>query len=257
MEAPSRFCNWMSQHIANDNKYGRKLFRYHPRSDEHSKKICGLILEDLLNECSALQKHAKDGLVVGGINSAMTFINGKTKALDLAIGVPASEPRPCSQVLTVGPGKIKDLRISFEAKQCMTEHSKTKPRLFDELSSSHEIVHQGQQNAIAAGVVVVNISTQYASPTRQISGEGDLIITTHKQPHAALGIIDHIKGLKMRDRIDEVGFDALTVIVINCDNSGPCNLVTDPPAPQPGERHHYGTFMSRIVTAYEQRFAQP
>jgi hypothetical protein len=136
----------------------------------------------------------------------------------------------------------------------MTEHSKTKPRIFDELSSSHEIVHQGQPDAIAAGIVVVNIAKTFASPLRQLSGEGPLIITNHKQPEVAESMVRHLRGLKMRDRVGEVGFDAFATIVVDCDNLGPATLHTKPPAPQPGDRDHYDTFLDRISRAYTERF---
>jgi hypothetical protein len=73
--------------------------------------------------------------------------------------------------------------LSCESKAVMTEHGKTKPRIYDELDSSHEIVHQGDPDAIAAGITVVNIARTYVSPTRQKGG--DPIITKHRQPDVA------------------------------------------------------------------------
>jgi hypothetical protein len=256
MAAPDRFVEWMSGHIANDNKFGRTVFRYHPRSDEHSKVLCRFILEDLIKACPELAKQIGEHVVVGGINVPFTFSNGKRKTLDLAVGTPGAVSESDLFPLTIGEGGIETVRIACEAKQCMTEHSKTKPRIFDELSSSHEIVHQGDTNAIAAGVVVVNISDEYASPTRQISGKGDLIITRHRQPAVTESMVAHLRGLKIRDAIGEVGFDAFCTIVIDCDNTGgPCTLHTRPPAPQPGDRDHYGTFLKRITEAYTERFS--
>ena len=190
MAAPEQFVAWMSGHIANDKKFGRRVFRYHPRSDEHSKKICALVLNDLLARCPLLAEHANAGLIVGGINTSCTFASGNCKTIDLAIGSPGagSARRPISSA-PLWPGEVARLRLGCEAKQCMTEHSKTKPRIFDELSSSHEIVHQGQPDAIAAGIVVVNIAKTFASPLRQLSGEGPLIITNHKQPEVAESMV--------------------------------------------------------------------
>src|SRR5690606_9257959 len=119
--------------------------------------------------------------IVGEINAEFTFANGKVKNLDLALGTPADpvvEPVVPTPIMS---GRIASLRISIEAKQCMTEHSKTKPRIFDELSSSHEIVHQGDPQAIAAGIVVVNIADRFASPLRQ-EKDGPLSFTPHRQP---------------------------------------------------------------------------
>jgi hypothetical protein len=66
-----------------------------------------------------------------------------------------------------------------------------------------------------------------------------------------------LRGLPIRDSDDGVGFDAYTTIVADCDNQGPARLWIDPPAPQPGERDHYDTFIARIAAAYSSRFKTP
>ena len=135
----------------------------------------------------------------------------------------------------------------------MTEHAKSQPRVFDELGSSHEIVHQGDREAIAAGVTVVNIAATFVSPLRQRGGE--LHISKHKQPSAAERMVSHLRGLPIRDAADGIGFDAYATIVVDCDNQGPAMLWVNPPAPQPGERDHYDTFITRIADGYSARFS--
>lgn len=243
----------MSLNQANDHKHGRLLYRYHPRSDFHSRKLCELVLADLLSACPKLAEHARAGLVVGGVNAKYTFGNGKKKALDLAIGTPTGSPVPPTPPAPILMADIGELRISIEAKQCMTEHSKSKPRIFDELSSSHAIVHKGVPNAIACGIVVVNVASKYASPTRQVA-KGPVVYTPHRQPAAAQGIIDILRGLHRRADVSEVGFDAFATIVIDCDNLGPCKLYEDPPAPQKGDRDFYNGFIDDISCAYAARF---
>ncbi len=142
--------------------------------------------------------------------------------------------------------------LSCEAKTVMTEHGKSQPRVFDELGSSHEIVHQGDREAIAAGVTVVNIAKTFVSPLRQKNAE--LHVSKHKQPHAAERMVNHLRGLPIRDTVDGFGFDAYATIVVDCDNQGPAFLWTDPPAPQVGDRDHYDTFISRLSDAYASRF---
>jgi hypothetical protein len=253
--APGLFAAWTGRNIANDKKFGRKVFRYHPRSDEHSKVLCTLVLRDLVASCPLLAQHAKEGRIIAGINASYRFPNGKNKTLDLALGTPLERITPSGNAL-VGFGEISHLRIACEAKQCMTEHSKTQPRIFDELSSAHEIVHQGDTNAISAGIVVLNIASRYASPTRQTSGDGQPVFTSHRQPAAAASMIKHLRGLLLREKTGEVGFDAFATIVIDCDNVGECSLHTAPPAPQAGDRDHYQTFLARISAAYASRFSE-
>lgn len=244
----------MSGHIANDKKFGRRVFRYHPRSDEHSKRLCSFIIDDLIESSGVLRNHVELGLIVGGTNCEYLFSNRKKKTIDLAIGTPQTNVGLSPTDGNLVRAEIKQIRIACEAKQCMTEHSKTKPRIFDELSSSHEIVHQGDSTAIAAGIVVVNIASKYASPTRQVAPEGDVVVTSHRQPDVTEDMIEHLRGLVMRNGVGEVGFDAFAVIVINCDNIGPCTLHTDSPAPQPGDPHHYQSFVNRITSAYAERY---
>lgn len=242
----------MTGHRANDKKYGRKDFRYHPRSDEHSKTLCLFVLEDLIAASDALRSHAESCQVVGGTNEKFVFSNGKKKALDLAIGPPVD--KPAVYMAPLSPGPIASVRISCEAKQCMTEHGKTKPRIFDELSSSHEIVHQGDPHAIAAGIAVINIAGQFASPLRQTSGDGPPVITPHKQPDVTVGMVEHLRGLLIREELEKPGFDAFCTIVIDCDNLSDCHLHEDYPSPKPGDVDHYQTFIQRIAAAYADRF---
>jgi hypothetical protein len=82
-----------------------------------------------------------------------------------------------------------------------------------------------------------------------------LHISKHKQPHAAERMVNHLRGLPIRDGIDETGFDGYSTIVVDCDNRGPVTLWTQPPAPQPGERDHYDVFIARIAEAYRHRFS--
>lgn len=255
-QAPKLFALWTSCNVANDKKFGREVFRYHPRSDIHSKTLCRLVLKDIVASCPLLAAQAREGKVVAGINASYRFTNGKTKTLDLAVGTPLGAIGPLPAGEQIAHGEIGNLRIACEAKQCMTEHSKTQPRIFDELSSAHEIVHQGDTNAIAVGIVVLNIAAAYASPTRQTSGNGPLIFSTHRQPDVTASMVKHLRGLVVRDKAGEVGFDAFATIVIDCDNVGACTLHTTPPAPQPGDRDHYEEFLRRISVAYAARFSE-
>ncbi|MBX3413630.1 MAG: hypothetical protein KF708_13145, partial [Pirellulales bacterium] len=159
---------------------------------------------------------------------------------------------PTRFVHTIYPGEIERVLVSCEAKTVMTEHGKSQPRVFDELGSSHEIVHQGDREAIAAGITIVNIAERFVSPLRQKNRKPHYSI--HKQPHATERMVAHLRGLPIRDSIDESGFDAFATVILDCDNQGPAALWTDPPAPQPGDRDHYDTFIRRIAEAYSARF---
>jgi hypothetical protein len=260
----------MAAHEHRDAKLGF-VYRYHPRSDAHSKELCRLVLEDLIAACPSLRAHAEADRIVYGINCVYTFpVSSKTKTLDFVIarGKPEEGAERIGGVIAraavlgtvkVGNRKVKQLAIervllSCESKAVMTEHIKSKPHLFDELSSSHEIVHQGDAEAIAAGITVVNIAKTFVSPIRQKGGS--LVATQHRQPDVTRQVIEHLRGLPLRTDRSTVGFEAYATIVIDCDNQKVANLWTAPPAPQPGDRDHYDTFLSALSRAYEERFGE-
>jgi hypothetical protein len=265
MLAPERFAQWLTEHEHMDQELGH-VYRYHPRSDAHSIALCEKILVDLLATCSDLRAQAARGEVAYGVNLLHTWPNGKKKTIDLAIGTPIATPLIAAtefgmvKVVTNRNQKTNSLRevfFSLEAKAVMTEHSKQQPRVYDELSSSHEIVHQGSQRAIAAGITVVNIAPTFVAPLRQRPGMTTLKITLHTQPAAAMGMIQHLRGLPIREHIGQVGFDAYATFVVECDNQGPARLHSTPPAPQLGERDRYETFLERITRQYAERFGSP
>jgi hypothetical protein len=247
------------------------VYKYHSRSDIHSVVLSEFIVRDLLETCSALKQQAQRDEIAYGINIKHNWERtGKSKALDLAVGPPTQSALTVpsiavSQIRRVRKQKAKSatvlkiqnalsrLLIACEAKAVMTEHGKSQPRLFDELSSSHEIVHQGDQETIAAGIVMVNIASSFVSPLRQQDAER-LHVSRHQQPMVTTRMIEHLRGLRIRDSVGEVGFDAFSTFVVDCDNQTGCTLFTDSPAPQPGDPDHYDTFIKRITRFYDERF---
>ncbi len=253
MAAPDRFAEWMSAHRHVDRRFGH-AYRYHPRSDAHSIALCKEILSDWVQACSVLRSQAERGEIVYGVNVKFTWPSTrKSKTLDLALGPPADPPSPSSHRRPIPEGKITDVFISCEAKTVMTEHGKSQPRIYDELSSSHEILHQGRPDAIATGMTVVNIAKTFVSPLRQTSRKS-VRTSRHRQPAVAARMIQHLRGLPIREAVGQVGFDAYATIVVDCDNQNEVRLWTAPPAP-PGEPDHYDTFLDRISRLYAERFS--
>jgi hypothetical protein len=252
--APQRFVEWMTAHEHVDRKNGL-TYRYHPRSDAHSVALCRFIADDLVRMSPALSHALATSLVACGINVPFAGKDGRLKTLDLAFGEDSlGLPAALDLADLVTAKSLLKVILSCEAKSVMTEHSKSQPRVYDELSSSHEIIHQADATALAAGVVIVNISGEFVSPTRQYPGQ-PVSVTQHRQPRAAANMIAHLRGLPIRPTAETVGFDAFAIIVVECDNVGPARLWTDSPAPQPGEPDHYASFVSRLSLALEIRLA--
>jgi hypothetical protein len=254
MNAPEKFVAWLAQHEHVDRKHGY-VYKYHPRSDAHSIALCTFIVEDVLDKSDILSAQAARGEVAYGINVEHTWPNGKKKTLDLAIGEPQNAELSLLGITgLMRTNSFARVFVACEAKAVMTEHKKSQPRVFDELSSSHEIVHQGTQGVIAAGITVLNIASSFASPLRQ-TNKDTLVVTNHRQPDVTTSMANHLRGLPIRNGIGQVGFDAYCTVVVESDNQTTAQLWTRPPAPQPGDADHYDTFVNRISRFYAERFA--
>ena len=153
-------------------------WQYHPRSDRHSKIACWALMFDLLQACELLRTHLDAGKVAIGINHPMRdFARNRSKNLDLVI-CRAAEPAggstfadlvtPYTIVLSDTERRILSMLpaapvahpatvlMALEAKACMTEFGKARPRLYDELNSSHLTIHGDTDGAIAAGFAMIN-----------------------------------------------------------------------------------------------------
>jgi hypothetical protein len=259
----------------------KALWQYHPRSDHHSKVACWGILFDLLQHSKLLREHVASGRLVFGINQEMRdFRTGRKKDLDLVLarptGGPMKKPRTFRGLMTKWGILLSDeerrilsdlpetvehpvsptsVQIALEAKACMTEHGKARPRLYDELNSSHDAVHGCSEMAIAVAFVMVNLAERFISPELNKS-VGALRVTQHKQPRVTEAVIEKVLEIPRRATTSAQGFDALAIAVVDCTNDGvtPVRIIDAPPAPEPGNPVHYDSMIARIVQLYESRF---
>lgn len=255
------------------------LWQYHPRSDHHSKVACWGILFDLLNHSKLLREHVASGRLVFGINYEMRdFRTGRKKDLDLVLARPGagSIKKPLTfrslmmkwgilldpeerRILDGLPDPVQHsvgaVHLALEAKACMTEHGKARPRLYDELNSSHDAVHGSAEMAIAAGFVMVNLAERFISPELNKFG-GPLRETQHSQPRVTQSVIEKVLEIPRRATTSAQGFDALAIVVVECTNDGatPVRIIEGPPAPERGNPVHYDSMIARVVQLYESRF---
>jgi hypothetical protein len=252
MNAPERFAAWLLAAEHQDRRFGY-IYRYHPRSDAHSVILCTYLLEDLVMLCPALKEQVSRGQIAYGTNVRYVWpTTQKMKTLDLAIGRPAARSLPGTMGRVT---RFTEVLLACEAKAVMTEHVKSQPRVYDELSSSHQIVHQGRPDAIAAGITVVNIAETFISPLRQTSAEQPYI-SHHQQPQVRQRMVTHLRGLPIREQVGQIGFEAYCSLVVECDNQTIARLWQARPAPQPGEPDHYDTFIGRLARFYTERFGR-
>jgi hypothetical protein len=237
-----------------------------------------------MRHCALLRDHASRGLVGYGLNHQMgDFRTGRKKYLDLVICRPRGDVRvsgPPAPTFSEQAEEIEAVlsaealaelatlprldelpvgavHVALEAKACMTAFGKARPRLYDELNSSHLAIHGNSPHTIAAGLTMVNTADTFISPTLN---DFDLSVhsakvSKHSQPRDAAGIVEKLRELPRRSRDGEEGYDALAIVLVNCRNDGsPVTITSSPPAPQRGDVDHYEMTVHRLAQLYEQKY---
>lgn len=262
------------------DKFGNR-WQYHSRSDRHSKVACWGVLFDLLVTSAQFRRHVEEHKVVFGVNHELRdFKTRRKKNLDLVVARPGTTgpgrrrsfsalgahfgvvlDDPERHALEALPelleGPIGSVLLALEAKACMTEHGKARPRLYDELNSSHLTVHGASDQAIAVGFVMLNHATTFISPDRNRHDLGVVpaVVNDHRQPAATQAVDAKVRELPTRTRPGEEGYDALGIVVVDCRNDGsPVTLVSAPPAPDTRDPLHYDQMLHRVAHQYDTRF---
>lgn len=283
MDGPGIVVRTISATRENADAYGNH-WQYNSRSDHHSKVACWAVLFDLLQASALFRLHVAAGRVVFGVNQEMRdFKTRRKKDLDLVIarpGTPDPEARTPLSFAELGAkwavvlddvqrarldklpdlygGAVGSVLVALEAKACMTAHSKSRPRLYDELNSSHLTVHGASDQAIAVGFVMLNNASEFLSPglNKHDLRVNPPVVNHHKQPAATKAVEEKLRELPTRTKTSEEGYDALGIVVVDCVNDGtPVTVVTKPPAPPPSDLYHYDQMVRRAAQIYDTRFA--
>lgn len=226
-------------------------WQYHSRSDAHSKAACWGIMFDLLQNCTLLAEHARSGKIGFGINHEMhDYRMNRAKNLDLVVCTPNTprlgnlslsdlaiqykislsneERTKLNSLPSLKQCPVGSTLIALEAKACLTEHLKARPRLYDELASSFQTIHGDSNNAIAAAVVAINLGSSFVSPGKNkfhITIRHKPNINKHNQPGAAIKVFEKIRELPRRSGPQETGYDAIGVVLLDCANDGAAVLL--------------------------------
>lgn len=257
-----------------------KLWQYHSRSDRHSKTACWAILFDLLRTSALLRDHAAAGKVGFGINHELRdFRVNRKKNLDLVVclGNPASEstssladygaeleialtPEELGELKALPElrrGAVSNVLIALEAKACMTEHVKARPRLYDELASSAQTIHGDTGSAIAAAFVMINSADDFISPDRNKGRikPGKFVRNPHRQPEVTLKVLEKIMELPRRSNEAGHGFDAIGITALKCRNDGSPVLIDSAVNARVAPIARYKELVARIAHLYATKFA--
>ena len=127
--------------------------------------------------------------------------------VNLGVRLSPEQQRALADLPVAVEGPVGSVLIALEAKACMTEHGKARPRLYDELNSSHLTIHGASDQAIAVGFVMLNAASTFISPDRNkfdISRQPPTV-NVHQQPQATLSVEAKVRELPRRTRPGEEG----------------------------------------------------
>lgn len=150
--------------------------------------------------------------------------------------------------------------IAMEAKAVMTAHVKALPRLYDELSSSHQCIHGESDSALAIAYVQVNAASTFISSNpdnvRAIASGERPEVSLHRQPTDSERVLEKLGALRRRVDKTGVGFDAIGVSMLDIQNDGTeVTVHAGQPSPSPGDAFHYSSMIMRMATRYDTTFS--
>ena len=129
----------------------------------------------------------------------------------------AGQTRRLAALPPLVEGAVGAVLVALEAKAAMTAHCKARPRLYDELNSSHLTVHGASSQALAVGFVMVNASPTLRQPgSEQGARRRDRRGLDASQPADAAARSSR-RSARSRDGpgIASDGFDGLGIVVVS------------------------------------------
>lgn len=252
-------------------------WQYHSRGARHSITPCWGVLLDLLVQSPLLREHVRECKVVFGLDHEMhDFAADRPKKLDLVIARPSTAipagsrrfdelPSLFDMVLTTEQvatldrlpipveGAVGATLLALEAKAMFTAFSKSYPRFYDELNSSHRAIHGSSSNALAIGLALLNTADQFVSPIINplFPQTGEATYSSHNQPKDVNGAIAKVQQLPRRTG-DGMGYDGLGIILLDCVNDGRPVTVSDRVSVPANYR--YDRMITRMANEYDVRF---
>ena len=237
--------------------------QYHPRSDAHSNALCRAVLADLLDHCPPIAQKAAEGNLVAQLNHTVT-VGHQRWNIDLALGPPSGSSTSPDNGERIQSDIPTVIELAVEAKGIMTEHGKARHNRLRDLQAFHDHAHRYNENVGTGGILVVNVAENYWSPTRahdDITKHGDI---------GRIGeeTVELFRNIPLRnDPSDGGGMEGMGILVVQHDNlqknpnppsdapaSQETTLITEDPAPPPGDPLNYSTMIYRLCRSYEDRW---
>lgn len=260
-------------------------WQYHPRSDYHAKVSCFAVLLDFFLRSSLARAHAQQGKIAIGVNrEILNPATGQSRTIPFVIqrvnpreNLGKTEKKKTFAQLAETYSVILDeetliemdslpeilvsdssnapVLLALEVKACMTEHGKSKSRLFDELNSLHHVVHRSSASSMAAALVLLNSSDTFISPIRnpqKPKGTKGWEVTEHPVG-AAQKLAEHLTKIPLSSVNYPHGLDSFGMLFLDCKNDGsPVQVAATPKSVPHG--FHYSEFLVGLENSYAMRF---
>ena len=226
--APERFVEWINENLG-----------FNPRAGKYSDALSLLVVDDLSDVSGLIKKRTATGHIRAQPNADVTTLSA-TRNVDLVFWGPE------------GADGARPVQFGLENKLILTAHGKARKNRLGDIIAFSNHVHNAAHGAIAAGLIGINISPEYANPDPFAEGMDRPSFPMERIVRDTIAIY---AKLPQRGAVGEP-YDrpeAFGVFVFRYDGENEALLVTEPPAPQPGDPLHYGTFIERVVQQYEQR----
>lgn len=246
-----RIVEWLNQE--RDWSYPRNV-PYHPRSDSHGGAQCRHFVDDLLYESDAIREAAVAGELVYQEDYEVGE-GGLSWNTDLVIGPPADSVQvSLDDDREMAQADPNEIYLAADAKSIMTEHQKARRNRQRDINSFADIMHHHHEKALTAGILLVNLAEQFDSPLRDTDD-----ITDHVHIERIVDeIIEMFDSINRSEGEISANLDGAGVVVVDhtnlIDDVEETELVTEPPAPQEGDRVHYRTFADQMADWFEGRF---
>lgn len=229
MYTPDAYVRWVNKHLG-----------FNPRSQSNSDALSDFVIADLRKRCAEFRQALDSGILIPRKNPEV-----KTKVAGRSIDLVFHEK---------GTTPALSVRVSVEHKTIMTAHVKARKNRYGDLIAYCNHMHNHRKDCIAAGIVVINTSPEYANPDGFAKGLKRPRFNMEKVVADTVGIFT---AIPLRNAPDDPNDqpEALAVIVVHYDGAHPANLVVQPPAPHPKDSVHYDNFIQRICELFGKRFS--
>jgi len=234
METPARFVDWINKNL-----------RFNPRAGKYSVALSQLVVDDLSKQASEIAGALQRRTLIPQTDADVSTWGKRN--VDLVIWETNPEFEP-----TAAAGERRKVAIAVENKLILAAHGKARKNRLGDIVAFANHIHNANPQAVAGGLIVVNISPAYANPDPFAEGMERRQFPMEKVVRDTIAIY---AGLPQRNAATDPSDlpEAFGVFVINYDGESPAKLVTEPPAPHPGDPVHFHTFIERLARLYEQR----